>query len=84
MTYKVGPKGQVVVPKRIRDRLGIKPGDEVIVEEGDGEVRIRRVEPPESLRGVLKESGFDSLRFLEEEHRREIARDEERARRFER
>lgn len=26
MTTKVGPKGQVVIEKRIRDRLGIEPG----------------------------------------------------------
>ncbi|MFN8201895.1 MAG: AbrB/MazE/SpoVT family DNA-binding domain-containing protein [Solirubrobacteraceae bacterium] len=42
MTYKVGPKGQVVVPKAIRDRLGIMPGDEVVIDEVDGEIRIRR------------------------------------------
>ena len=42
MTYKVGPKGQVVIPKPIRDRLGIAPGDEVVVEQDGREVRIRR------------------------------------------
>ncbi len=26
MTYRVGPKGQVVIPKSIRDRLGISTG----------------------------------------------------------
>ncbi len=42
MTMKVGPKGQVVVPKTIRDELGIHPGDEVDVVAEEGEVRIRR------------------------------------------
>jgi len=42
MTMKVGPKGQVVVPKTIRDELGIHPGDEVEVIAEGGEVRIRR------------------------------------------
>jgi AbrB family looped-hinge helix DNA binding protein len=41
MTYKVGPKGQVVIPKPIRDRLGISTGDEVVVEQDGREVRIR-------------------------------------------
>jgi AbrB family looped-hinge helix DNA binding protein len=29
MTHKVGIKGQVVIPKAIREEIGINPGDEV-------------------------------------------------------
>lgn len=75
MTHKVGAKGQVVVPKRIRERLGILPGDEVTVEEGDGFVAIHKAEPSESLRGALKNSG-DLLAELEREHREEIEAEE--------
>lgn len=77
MTHRVGPKGQVVLPKQVRDKLGIKPGDEVVVEESDGEARIRRVEPELGLRGMLR--GGDPLRALEAEHRAELARDARRA-----
>lgn len=42
MTYKVGPKGQVVIPKAIRDVLGIAPGDRVDVAQKGEEVVIRR------------------------------------------
>lgn len=45
---KVGEKGQVVIPKELRDRVGIKEGAEVTVKLKDGEVVIRRVRPPTS------------------------------------
>lgn len=40
MTQRVGTKGQVVIPKVIRDEIGLQPGAEVDFErDGDG-VRI--------------------------------------------
>ncbi len=50
MTHKVGAKGQVVIPKVIRDRIGIRPGDAVAFDSDDHEVRIRRVEHAEADR----------------------------------
>ena len=42
MTHRVGPKGQVVIPKDIRDRLGISPGSQVVFSEASGGVLVRR------------------------------------------
>jgi AbrB family looped-hinge helix DNA binding protein len=53
-------KGQVTVPKRMREALGLKPGSEVVFEyQGNGKAVIRRAgKPPKSrfakLRGTLK------------------------------
>lgn len=79
---RVGPKGQVVIPKRIRDRLGINPGDEVQVSERDGEARVSRVLGLDELQGVLGpptgmeefEAEKRSERVLEERREREPGR----------
>jgi AbrB family looped-hinge helix DNA binding protein len=39
---KVGPKGKVVIPKRMRDTLGLKPGVEVILEMRDQKIVIKK------------------------------------------
>ena len=53
---KVGAKGQVVIEKEIRDRLGIEPGSLAIQRVVDGHVEIYFVPPPHrrSLRGALR------------------------------
>jgi AbrB family looped-hinge helix DNA binding protein len=50
MIRRVGVKGQVVIPKEIRDRIGIQPGDEVAFDADGDEVRIRRVKDVETNR----------------------------------
>ena len=39
---KVGPKGQIVIPKEIRDEENIFPGDEVFVELSDKGILIEK------------------------------------------
>jgi AbrB family looped-hinge helix DNA binding protein len=61
---KITSKGQVTIPKEIRERFGLLPGTEVeFIEEG-GEVRVRKL-PGGRTRGdeivdrLLKASGGD-------------------------
>ena len=58
-------KGQVTVPKRIRDRLRLRPGDLVVFDDDGREVRIKK-EAAASLSAfcrthTLKGSGLKSL-----------------------
>ena len=41
-TRNIGPKGQIVIPKRMRDALGLKPGVEVTLEMRDQEIVIKK------------------------------------------
>lgn len=48
---KISSKGQVVIPKSIRERLGLRPGDRVRIEVLEGRKAIIQpsVEPPEEI-----------------------------------
>lgn len=54
---KVTTKGQVTIPKEVRVRLGLRPGDELEFTEEEGVFRLRKRIPPAPLkkyRGYLK------------------------------
>jgi AbrB family looped-hinge helix DNA binding protein len=40
---RITSKGQVTIPKELRDRLGLLPGTEVEFIEENGEARVRKV-----------------------------------------
>ncbi len=54
-TVKIGPKGQIVIPKEIRDMFGYKPGDMLLmladIKQGIGIVPF-----DEKLWNLIKES----------------------------
>jgi AbrB family looped-hinge helix DNA binding protein len=65
MTRRVGAKGQVVIPKAIRDRFHLHPGDEVEFElRGDEIVLVARRQPAK-LGGKFAHSGM-AARLLDD------------------
>ncbi len=46
---KVDAKGRIVLPKEVRDRLGITPGTEVEVREDNGKVVVEPEDDPERV-----------------------------------
>jgi AbrB family looped-hinge helix DNA binding protein len=53
-TVKVSPKFQVVIPKLLRERLKLRPGQELIMYEMNGQLRLEIPQKPRSLRGVAR------------------------------
>lgn len=45
MKTTVGPKGQIIIPKEFRDKIGIKEYSEVIVDVVDDSVIINKIKP---------------------------------------
>lgn len=72
---KVSSKGQLVIPKEIRDNLGMAPGTLVMVKaEGESVVLTpMRTTPARALFGSLKDAPL--LEELELERRKERERD---------
>ena len=52
-------KGQVVIPKPIRDRFGIKAGSRFLIRVKGGDVVLHPLpkDPIEALHGILKQGG---------------------------
>lgn len=57
-TVTVSPKYQVVIPKEIRERMNIKPGQKVDMFIFDGTIMLVPLRPIEELRGIAK--GIDA------------------------
>jgi len=52
---KVGPKGQIVIPKIFREAYRIKEGGYVILEPAEGELKLRGVEDPKEVLNWIRE-----------------------------
>ena len=53
MKTTVSEKGQITIPKRLRDRLGLRPGTILDFEEADGRLVGRKIIPADHLDALV-------------------------------
>jgi AbrB family looped-hinge helix DNA binding protein len=78
MTVKTHAKGQIIMPKVIRDKLGIKPGTALSVKLVNDHVEIRPLpdDPIEFLTGIFKDHPGSMAGELLKERKRDDKIDE--------
>jgi len=64
-TVKVSPKYQVVIPREVREELGIRAGEKVQIFLYDGRIEFVPVKSVRKMRGMLK--GMDTIVPREED-----------------
>ncbi len=57
-TVTISPKYQVVIPKAIREELGLQPGQRVEAIAYEGRIELILVRPARTMRGFIK--GIDT------------------------
>lgn len=72
LMYKtvISSKGQVVIPKNIRDKLGLRVGEQLYVEESGGGILLRKEAcfpetNPEDVIGFIRTDKIMSLEEIE-------------------
>jgi len=70
-TVVTSAKGQVVIPKKEREKLGIKPGTRVVVEAVDDHIEVRPLpeNPVEYFHGIFKKGTSLTGALLDERRR---------------
>jgi AbrB family looped-hinge helix DNA binding protein len=74
---KVLPKGQITLPKKIRQRLGINIGDALMIQEEDDRIVIKKGKTIYDFVGTLPDLGLSIDEMIEratEEAAKEIAK----------
>jgi antitoxin PrlF len=69
---RVSNRGQITIPKEVRECLGIEPNDRVeFVVREEGTMTARRLLGVKELKGILPATGLDpdeAIRLAKEEH----------------
>jgi AbrB family looped-hinge helix DNA binding protein len=65
----VSSKYQVVIPKAVREKFNIKPGQKLAFIPFKGTLRVVVIPPIEAARGMLKGLDIENIREEEDEER---------------
>jgi len=66
-TVKLSPKFQVVIPRDVREKLDLKPGQKIVVIEKGGVLHLIPQKPIKEMKGFVK--GIDTSKLRDEEDR---------------
>jgi AbrB family looped-hinge helix DNA binding protein len=75
MLVRLSSKGQLVIPKSVRQELGLEPGDQLHIEVEDDRLVLEPVVHSAIDRLYARYEGDDLLADLEREHREELDRE---------
>jgi AbrB family looped-hinge helix DNA binding protein len=64
-TVTLSPEFQVVIPRSVRERLNLRPGQQVQVIPHENRIEIIPVRPPQELRGSLAGMSADFTRDVD-------------------
>lgn len=67
-TVKLSPKYQVMIPRPVREAMGLRPGQEVAVMRYRGRIQLVPMRPVSEMRGLLR--GIETT--VDEEKDREL------------
>lgn len=75
LTARISSKGQITVPKKVRDVLGVKPGQKIAFMMRDGKVEVIAVRDDlMSLAGIVKVKGPQNFKAIREQVMKERAK----------
>jgi len=66
---KLSPKFQVVIPVEVREKLKLKPGEEIVMIENAGVIHLIPQKPIKQMRGFVKGGDTQNIREEREEDR---------------
>jgi AbrB family looped-hinge helix DNA binding protein len=57
MTTTLGKKGQVVIPQELRERLALRPGDDLLVDSHAGKIVMEKIVPTQHRATLVLRKG---------------------------